>query len=170
MQCECEVTQSCPTLCDPMNCRPPGSSVQARILEWVAISFSRGSSWPRDWTWVSHIAGRRFTIWATMEADHCVKPTPHGIINFRNTINKIKDNSSSVICLVVSDSTTPWTVAHQAPTSIGFSRQEYWSGQPFNSSGIFPTQGLNQGLPHRRHILHNWAIPQPRFPNHTRQR
>ena len=47
-------TQSCPTLCDPMDCSPPGSSVhgisQARILEWVAISFSRGSSWHRDWT------------------------------------------------------------------------------------------------------------------------
>ena len=49
---ESEVTQSCPTLCDPMNCNPPGSSVhgilQARVLEWVAISFSRGSSQPRD--------------------------------------------------------------------------------------------------------------------------
>ena len=51
------VTQSCPTLCDPMDCSPPGSSVhgtfQARILEWVAISFSRGSSRPKDQTWVS---------------------------------------------------------------------------------------------------------------------
>ena len=59
------VAQSCPTLCDPMDCRLPGSSVhgifQARILEWVAISFSRGSSWPRDQTWVSHIVGRHFT-------------------------------------------------------------------------------------------------------------
>ena len=67
--CESEVSQSCPTLCDPMDCSPPGSSVhgifQARILEWVAISFSRGSSRPRDWTWVSHITGRRFTIKAT---------------------------------------------------------------------------------------------------------
>ena len=48
------VTQSCPTLCDPMDCNRPGSSVhgilQARILEWVAISFSRGSSQPRDQT------------------------------------------------------------------------------------------------------------------------
>ena len=58
--------------CDPMGCSLPGSSVhgifQARILEWVAISFSRGSSWPRDWTRVSCIAGRRFTFWATREA------------------------------------------------------------------------------------------------------
>ena len=59
-------------LCDPVDCSLPGSSVhgilQARLLEWVAISFSRGSSWPRDWTYVSRIAGRRFNLWATREA------------------------------------------------------------------------------------------------------
>ena len=59
-------------LCNPMNCSPPGSSVhgifQARILEWIAISFSRGSFQPRDRTQVSHIAGRFFTVWATREA------------------------------------------------------------------------------------------------------
>ena len=63
------VAQSCPTLCNPMDCSPPGYTVhgifQARILEWVPISFSRGSSQPRHRTWVSHIAGRFFTIWAT---------------------------------------------------------------------------------------------------------
>ena len=63
---ESEVIQSCPTLCDPMNCSLSGSSVhgifQARILEWVAISFSRGSSRPRDQTRVPCIVGRRFTI------------------------------------------------------------------------------------------------------------
>ena len=57
---ESKVVQSCPTLYDPMDCSLPGSSVhgifQARILEWVAISFSRGSSRPRDHTWVSRIA------------------------------------------------------------------------------------------------------------------
>ena len=64
--------QLCLTLCDLMDCSLPGSSVhgilQARILEWVAIFFSRGSSWPRDRTWVSWIAGRSFTMWATREA------------------------------------------------------------------------------------------------------
>ena len=59
------VTQSCPTLCDPMDFSLPGSSVheilQARILEWVAILFSRGSSLLRARTWVSGIAGRFFT-------------------------------------------------------------------------------------------------------------
>ena len=67
-----EVTQSCPTLCDPVDCSPPGSSIhgilQARILECVAISFSRGSSQPRDRTQVSCIAGRCFNLWATREA------------------------------------------------------------------------------------------------------
>ena len=61
-----EVLQSCLTLCDPMDCSLPDSSVhgifQARILEWVAISFSRGSSQPRDRTQVSCIAGRHFTF------------------------------------------------------------------------------------------------------------
>jgi len=62
---------SCPTLCDPMDNNPPGSSVhglfQVKILEWVAIPFSRGFSQLRDWTQVFCIAGRFFTIWATRE-------------------------------------------------------------------------------------------------------
>ena len=69
---ESEVAQSCPTLWDPMDCSLPGSSLhgilQARVFEWVAISFSRGSSRPRDWICVSHIPGRRFNLWATREA------------------------------------------------------------------------------------------------------
>ena len=69
--CVCVVALSYPTLCDPMNCSPPGSSVhrifQARIQEWVAISFSRASSGPRGWTGVSCIFGRCFTIWASRE-------------------------------------------------------------------------------------------------------
>ena len=68
---ESEVSPQCPTLCDPMDCSLPGSSVygifQARVLEWVAIFFSRGSSWPRVQTQVSHIIGRCFTVWATRE-------------------------------------------------------------------------------------------------------
>ena len=65
------VTQLYPTLCDPMDCSPPGSSIhgilQARILEWVAIPFFRGSSWPRDWIHVSWIANSFFTFWTTRE-------------------------------------------------------------------------------------------------------
>ena len=70
------VTHSCLTLCDPVDCSPPGSSVhgilQARILEW-AIFFSRGSSRCRDWAWVSYIAGRFFTLWASREVPWMVK-------------------------------------------------------------------------------------------------
>ena len=70
------VAQSCPTLCDPMGCSLPGSSIhgilQARILEWVAFPFSRGSSQAKDWTQVSWIAGRSFTVWATREAPHLI--------------------------------------------------------------------------------------------------
>ena len=69
------VYQLCPTVCNPMDSSSPGSFVHglfhARILESVATAFSIGSSWPRDQTQVSHIAGRLFTIWATREVD-CV--------------------------------------------------------------------------------------------------
>ena len=85
-----EVTQSCPTLCDPMDSTQPGSSIhgifQARILEWVAISFSRGSAQPRDQTRVSHIVGRRFTIWATREG------LEHFTYSFNSYVNLMKWN------------------------------------------------------------------------------
>ena len=83
--------QSCPTLCDPIDSSPPGSPVpgilQARTLEWVAISFSNA------WKW------------------------------------KVKVKSLSHVRLLA----TPWTAAFQAPPSMGFSRQEYWSGMPLPS-------------------------------------
>ena len=64
-----ESLRLCPSLCDPVEYSPPGSSVpgisQTRILKWVVITFPRGSSQPRDQTWVSHVAGRVFTIWAS---------------------------------------------------------------------------------------------------------
>ena len=66
---KCLVAQLCLILCDLMDCSLPGSSahgiLQARILEWVVISFSRGSFQPKDQTRISYIAGRFFTIWAT---------------------------------------------------------------------------------------------------------
>ena len=83
--------QLCPTLCDPIDGSPPDCSVpgilQARTLEWVAISFSNA------WTW------------------------------------KVKVKSLSHVRL----SATPWTAAYQAPPSMGFSKQEYWSGVPLPS-------------------------------------
>ena len=86
--------QSCPTLCNPIDRSPPGSPVpgilQARTLEWVAMSFSNA------WRW------------------------------------KVKVKSLSRVRLLV----TPWTAAYQAPLSMGFSRQEYWSGVPLPSPMI----------------------------------
>ena len=103
---ESEVAQSCPTLCDLMDCSLPGSSVhgifQARILDWVAISFSVGSSWPRDWTRIS-----------------CV--------SWINRYMLLSRFSHVWRCA------TPEMAAHQAPLSLGFSRQEHWSGLPFPS-------------------------------------
>ena len=70
----CLVPKSCPTVCDPMDCSPPGSSVhgisQARILEWIAISFSRGSSQPRDQTLISCISKRILYHWAAIRLTH----------------------------------------------------------------------------------------------------
>ena len=97
------VAQLCLTLCDPMDCNPLGFSVhgflQARILEQVAISFSRGSSWPMDETQVSCMAGRFFTIWATSEAAltceqqnkgiaHKLDHHPHLLVNPASILNQ----------------------------------------------------------------------------------
>ena len=67
MKVKVKVAQSCPTVCDPRNYTVRGI-LQARILEWVAFPFSKGSSQPRDWTQISDVAGRFFTSWATKEA------------------------------------------------------------------------------------------------------
>ena len=90
-----EVTQLCPTLCDPVDCSPTGSSVhgllQARILEWAAISFSRGSSQPRDWTQVSCIAGRHFNLWTipTLAFSLIIKLKKNNI-TFHSPLHKAK--------------------------------------------------------------------------------
>ena len=98
-----KVTQLNLTLCDPMDCSPPGSSVhgilQARILEGVAIAFSRGSSWPRDQTWVSPIAGRFFTIGATREALGAIYSStvsPHFSLDLRSEVLRYSLLSSHV--------------------------------------------------------------------------
>ena len=88
--------QSCPTLCDPIDGSSPGSPVpgilQAKILEWAAISFSNA------WKW------------------------------------KVKVKSLSRVQFFA----TPWTAAYQAPPSMGFSRQEYWSGSQWSNRQIWP--------------------------------
>ena len=99
-----KVTQSCLTLCDPMECSLPGSSIhgilQARVLEWVAISFSRGSSRPRDQTRVSCIAGRCFTIWATRETPitYLENPKKSTKKNPLELVNSVKLHDTKSIC------------------------------------------------------------------------
>ena len=96
-----ESLQSCPTLCNPIDSSPPGSTapgiLQARTLEWVAISFSNA------WKW------------------------------------NMKVKSLSRVRLFA----TPWTAAHQAPPSMGFARQEYWSGVPMPSPKLDGSKAKN---------------------------
>ena len=91
-----EVAQLCPTLCDPTDSSLPGSAIhgifQVRILEWAAISFSRGSFQPRDQTRVSSIADRRFTVWATGEAQ---MQTPKRNTNLRLFKKKYSTGNST---------------------------------------------------------------------------
>ena len=98
--------QSCPTLSTPVDCSLPGSSVhriiQVRIPECVAIPFSRGSSWPRDWTQVSHIAGRFFTNWAIREYEYLLqgyKPKSHWSWPILTQITKFLVPNHQELCI-----------------------------------------------------------------------
>ena len=126
--------------------------LQARILEWVAIHFSRGSAWPRNQTQVSWIAGEFFTVWTTM-TPFCI--TGNEVPERSGHTPKVTQWCYGHYCVHirvlscfsrVQPIATIWTIVHQTPLSIGFSRQEYWSGLPFPPPGIFPTQGLNPCL------------------------
>ena len=121
-----------------MDCSPPGSSVhgvsQARILEWVAISFSSESSQPRDQTYASLIGRQNLYHQASWGA----------LYTF--IIIQIKSESSIYLLLSYFSHVwlfaTLWTVACQAPLSLGFSRQEYWSGLPCPPPGDLPEPGI----------------------------
>ena len=146
----CLVAKSYPVLRDPMDCNLPGSSVhwilQARILEWVAISSSRGSSQPKDQTHVSCIAGGFFTVWATALLS---RPMPVQTSLIPALVPSVSESLSCVWLFA-----NPWIGAHQAPPSMGFPNQEYWSGLPFPSSGDLPNPGVEHGLPHCRQTLY----------------
>ena len=134
------VAQSFPTLCDRMDCSLPGSSdhiiLQARILQGFAVPFSMGSFWPRDWTLISCIAGR-FLSWIILS------DSLDGIV--ADGIKKKRKKAKSLNCVQLF--VTPWTVAYQAPLSMGFSRQAYWSGLPFPFPGNLPNPGTEPGSP-----------------------
>ena len=118
---ESEVAQSCPTLCDPMDCSLSGSSVheifQARVLECVAISFSRGSSPPRGYNQGLPHCKQRILLYEPPGKFIC------GKFSSVQSLSRVRLFAN------------PWTVANQAPPSMEFSRQEYWSVLPFPSPG-----------------------------------
>ena len=103
-----KLLQLCPTLCDPIDCSPPVSPIpgtlQTRILEWVAISFSNAWKWKVKGKLLSHV--RLFA--------------------------------------------TPWTADYQAPPSMGFSRQEYWSGLPLPSPILMDKGEKSYSYPNKR--------------------
>ena len=134
---------SCPTLCNPTNCSLPGSTVhgivQARILEWAAISFSRGSSQPRDWTHFSYVS--------------CID---RHVLS--STTCKAPDLFMLCVCLVSqscpitcnpTDCNPPGSSVHGDSPS-----KKTEVGCHFLLQGIFPIQGSNPGLPHYRRILY----------------
>ena len=114
----------CPTLCNPMNCSPPGSSihgiVQARVLEWVAISFSRGSSQPRDQTRVSCTAGRFFTDWATREA--LLKPNTNQRLRF-DQHPRASLAAQAVKNLPAMQETWVWSLSREGPWGIPWTQK-----------------------------------------------
>ena len=128
-----------PILSDPMDYSPPGSSVhgilQARILEWVAISFSRGSSQPRDWTWISRIAGKLLLTEPLCLHSHHPNlfllhafcslwlPAPHGLLR----VNPRTQNGFSALSAVTLPSAFP----------IVFDSRENW-GQLMSCGGVAP--------------------------------
>ena len=153
------VAQLCQTLCDPKDCSPPGSSVhrilQARIPEWIAIPYSRGSSQPRDWTWVSCIAGD--SLLSELQGSPCysVAMTIRLILCvecFEKTISSVKFS-----CSVVSDSL--WTHGLQqarilcpSPTPGACSKSHPLSQwfHPTISSFVVPFTFCLQSFPSKR--------------------
>ena len=107
-----------------MDCSLPGSSsihgiFQARILEWVAIFFSKGSSLPRDWTQVSHIAGRLFTLWATRESQGKVLWYSHFLKNFPQFVVIHTGKGFSVVNIAEVDGFLELFCFFYDPTDVG---------------------------------------------------
>jgi len=128
--------QSCLTLCDPMDCSLPVSCVHGdspgKILEWVAVPSSRGSSQPRDWTCISWLTSGFFTTSATWES---ILYWNHFWISF---------SLKAALCLhwsfiVLNSSLYMLIYLHMFSSELlfmGFSRQEYWNGLPFPESRL----------------------------------
>ena len=147
---------------------------QARLLDWVPISFSRGSSQPRDRTHVPALAGGFSTTeplgtWLPIAFRNLYhfqlegfgkRATCTETETCRAHIGSTHQNAKGVKVKVKSLGrvqlfATPWTVAHEAPPSMRFSGKNTGLGCHFLLQGIFPTKGLNPGLPHCRQTLYH---------------
>ena len=132
---ESEVAQSCPTLRDPMDCSLPGSSVhaifQARVLEWAAIAFSNGAGMKVKVE--SEKTGLKLSIQKTNIMASRPIISPGETSGPRETTATTDWPWAPPFTSWIQFFVTPWTVAYQAPPSMGFSWQEYWSGLPFPS-------------------------------------
>ena len=139
--------QAYPTLCDPVDCNitqyfpSVHRTSKTRILEWVAMPSSRRSSWPRDRTHTSCIAGRFFILWATQ-----IKTT----VRYHFTPVRKCSAHSTALCYVssvMSDSLWPHGLE---PARLlwpwNSPRQEYWSGLPFPTPGDVPSRGIKPGF------------------------
>ena len=162
---EREVAQLCPTLINPMDCSPPGSSVhgilQARVLESGAIAFSMSvSTEPQtrgpveQYTVVSFTGSRNKNVKVNFMRDiiglnglNIAKLIWMGQIVLLSACGYqvLKVKAKSLSC--VRHFATPWTVAYDVPPSMGFSRQEYWSGLPFPSQEHRPNPGIEPRSP-----------------------
>ena len=150
-----KVAQSCLTLCDSMDYTVRGI-LQARTLEWVAYHFSRGSSHPRDWTQVSHIAGRILTSWATRKAQPIWEKnlkTCGYMYMWWPRASQVTQFSSVQWLSHVRLFVTPWTAAHRASLSITNSQSllklmSIKSVMPSNiSSSVIPFSSCLQFFP-----------------------
>ena len=164
------VAQSCPTLCNCTVCSPVHGILQARILEWIAIPFSRGTFQPSDQTLVFCITGRFFTVWATGKSPKKKKKyealapeqghepwtlrlkvwcsndwTIQAMYTLLHPPSLLVAQSCLTLC-------NPMDCSPLGSSVHGNSRQEQWSGLPLSSPKICLTQGLNLGIPHCRQI------------------
>ena len=158
-----EVTQSCPTLCDPIDSSPPGCPVpgilQARTLEWVAISFSKAWKWKlkvkslsRVWPQGPHglQPSRLLHPWdfprkSTGVGCHCLLRWMNIIFTNSKTLRQPCCFVQLLSCVWIFE--TPWIVAYQVPLSVRLSRKEYWNGLPFPFPGDLPNPRIKPASP-----------------------
>ena len=135
------VIQYCSTLCNPMDRSTPGFSVHG-ILQWAAIPSSKRSSWPRDWTWVSCIAGGFFTIWASREA-HC-----EGC-----TLSQVMEWYSKAVCATVRGISPKKIQNSQHSRRLGIFQWLYWRWEPTGLSAPHYMLPCPQSFSEKAHEL-----------------